>query len=101
MTEAIERERQLLEPIRAAADLVVDTTDLTIHQLRARLTEVFGEDAPRAGVQIVLQSFGFKHGLPLDVEFVFDCPCSGGDEGAARWLLGLEGEPPPGEDWII
>jgi UPF0042 nucleotide-binding protein len=100
VTEAIERERQLLEPIRAAADLVVDTTDLTIHQLRARLTEVFGEDAPRAGVQIVLQSFGFKHGLPLDVEFVFDVrflpnpfweddlrPLTGTDEAVRRYVV--------------
>jgi UPF0042 nucleotide-binding protein len=98
--EAIDRERQLLEPIRAAADLVVDTTDLTIHQLRARLTEVFADDARRAGVQVVLESFGFKHGLPLDVEFVFDVrflpnpfweddlrPLTGTDEAVRRYVL--------------
>jgi UPF0042 nucleotide-binding protein len=98
--DAIERERSLLEPVRAAADLVVDTTDLTIHQLRARLTEVFGDDAPRTGVQVVVESFGFKHGVPLDVEFVFDVrflpnpfweddlrPLTGLDEAVRRYVI--------------
>jgi RNase adapter protein RapZ len=70
--DAIERERELLDPVKAAADLVIDTTDLTVHQLRARLTEVFGPEAPRTGMQVVLESFGFKHGVPTDAEYVFD-----------------------------
>jgi UPF0042 nucleotide-binding protein len=98
--DAIQRERRLLEPVRAAADLVVDTTDLTIHQLRARLTEVFGQEGPRAGVQVVVESFGFKHGVPLDVEFVFDVrflpnpfweddlrPLTGLDEAVRRYVV--------------
>jgi UPF0042 nucleotide-binding protein len=98
--DAIERERVLLEPVRAAADLVVDTTGLTIHHLRARLTEVFGGEAHRAGVQVVIETFGYKHGLPLDVEFVFDVrflpnpfweddlrPLTGADDAVRRYVL--------------
>lgn len=70
---AIEQERTLLEPMRAMADVVVDTSDLNVHQLRDRVKELFaGADAP-SGMQITVQSFGFKHGLPVDVDMVFDC----------------------------
>ena len=40
-------------------------------------------------------------GVVDDIEFFFQCPCSGGSEEAVRWLLGLQEEPPPGEDWTI
>ena len=73
MVGAIERERQLLEVVKAAADLVIDTSALTIHHLKARLGETFGADNPTAAMQTTLQSFGYKHGLPLDVDMVFDC----------------------------
>jgi hypothetical protein len=44
---------------------------------------------------------GEVRGMVDDVEFVFECPCSGGSEEPVRWLLGLNEEPPPGQDWII
>ena len=44
---------------------------------------------------------GEVSGVVDDVEFTFRCPCSGGSEEAVRWLVGTEGEAPPGEDWII
>ncbi len=44
---------------------------------------------------------GEVKGMVDDVEFVFQCPCSGGSEASLRWLLGLNEEPPPGEDWSI
>jgi len=71
--DLIEYERDLLEPVRAIADLVIDTSDLNVHQLKARLTDVFGEEVPEAGMQVAVTSFGFKHGLPLDVDLVLDC----------------------------
>ena len=73
LLEAIDRERELLEPVKAEADVVIDTTDLNIHQLKTRLTELFAEDAATAGMQTAIVSFGYKHGLPLDVDIVLDC----------------------------
>ena len=73
LLEAIARERELLEPVKAMADVVVDTTGLTIHQLKARLTELFAEDPAASGMQTAVVSFGYKHGLPLDVDIVLDC----------------------------
>ena len=64
LLEAIARERELLEPVKAMADVVIDTTALTIHQLKTRLTELFSEDAATAGMQTAIVSFGYKHGLP-------------------------------------
>lgn len=68
----IQRERELLQPVKAEADLVIDTSDLTVHQLKAKLIELFGPSSPSDTLQIGLVSFGFKHGLPLDVDLVFD-----------------------------
>jgi len=70
--EAIADERLLLEPIRAAADVVVDTGMLNVHQLRARVLELFG-DRSDATMRTSVVSFGYKHGLPLDTDLVFDC----------------------------
>ena len=49
LAEAIEAERRVLEPVKAEADVVVDTSDLNVHQLRARMLDLFGDDAPDAG----------------------------------------------------
>lgn len=68
----IQRERELLQPVKAEADLVIDTSDLTVHQLKAKLIELFGPASPTDTLQIGIVSFGFKHGLPLDVDLVFD-----------------------------
>jgi len=70
--ESIAVERKLLEPVRERADLIVDTGELNANQLRARILEAFGaEDAPQMQTSVI--SFGYKHGLPLDVDIVFDC----------------------------
>jgi RNase adapter protein RapZ len=73
VSDAIERERAILEPVKAEADVVVDTSDLNVHELRARIVELFGADAPTSGMQVSVVSFGYKHGLPLDVDTVVDC----------------------------
>jgi UPF0042 nucleotide-binding protein len=72
VTDGIERERALLDPVKSQADVVVDTSDLNVHQLRDRLLELFGNDTEGA-MQTSVVSFGYKHGLPLDVDLVFDC----------------------------
>jgi RNase adapter protein RapZ len=73
LEEAIERERAILERIKADADVVVDTTALNVHELRTRLHELFGEDHPDQAMRTRVMSFGYKHGLPVDVDLVLDC----------------------------
>ena len=73
LAEAIERERALLEPVRAEADVVVDTSNLNVHELHDRIVGLFGEADLDAGMQTRVVSFGYKHGLPVDVDVVLDC----------------------------
>jgi UPF0042 nucleotide-binding protein len=72
VSDGIERERELLDPVKSQADVVVDTSDLNVHQLRDRLLDLFAGEA-ESGLQTSIVSFGYKHGLPLDVDLVFDC----------------------------
>ncbi|MGH9107494.1 MAG: RNase adapter RapZ [Acidimicrobiales bacterium] len=98
--EAIVDERRSLEAIKAMADVVVDTTELNVNQLRERLADLFSGDEA-ATMQILVLSFGFKHGLPLDVDNVLDVrflpnphwveamrPLTGLDEPVRRYVLG-------------
>jgi UPF0042 nucleotide-binding protein len=101
LSESIEQERRMLEPLKEQADVVVDTSDLNVHQLRAWIVELFAADALDAGLQVSVVSFGYKHGLPLDVDMVFDCrflpnphwvedlrPLTGRDEPVRDYVLG-------------
>jgi UPF0042 nucleotide-binding protein len=72
LVSAIERERLLLEPVKAEADVVIDTSVLNVHELRRRMRGLFGESG-EVGMQTTLLSFGYKNGLPLDADLVFDC----------------------------
>ena len=72
LAEAIEAERVALEPVRATADVVIDTSDLNIHQLRDRMAELFGVGEGQT-MRITVLSFGYTHGIPLDVDIVIDC----------------------------
>ena len=100
VAEAIERERRLLEPLKGDADVVVDTGGLNVHRLRERIHELFGEDGD-PGVSVNVVSFGYKHGLPLDVDLVLDCrflpnphwidelrPLTGLDDAVREHVLG-------------
>lgn len=70
---SIQRERELLTDLKDRADKVVDTSDHTPRSLSQLITELFGDQAgPQAGLVITVVSFGFKHGLPLDADLVFD-----------------------------
>jgi UPF0042 nucleotide-binding protein len=71
LLESIELERRRLDPVREAADLVIDTTGLNIHQLKDRLLSAFS-DTGAARLQVSIESFGFKHGLPMDADIVMD-----------------------------
>ncbi len=74
LAEAIKLERKLLEPIRQVADIRIDTTLTNVHELRDLMrVRLAGGASPKAS--ILLQSFGFKHGVPHDVDFLFDVRC--------------------------
>jgi RNase adapter protein RapZ len=70
---SIADERLLLQPVRDKADLIIDTGDLNSNQLRTRILEAFGDEGGAATMQTSVVSFGYKHGIPLDVDVVFDC----------------------------
>ena len=74
LREAIRQERHLLEPIVACADLIVDTSDTHIYQLRELLRARL-HDTPREAMSLLFESFGFKNGVPADADFVFDVRC--------------------------
>ncbi len=69
---AIEDEREMLKPLRDRADIVIDTGELNVNQLRRRVMELLGEESGNSMRTSVL-SFGYKHGVPLDADLVFDC----------------------------
>jgi UPF0042 nucleotide-binding protein len=73
IVETIERERATLAPVKADADVVIDTTDLNVHQLRERIVALLDLDRTSEAMQTTVLSFGYKHGLPLDADLVIDC----------------------------
>jgi UPF0042 nucleotide-binding protein len=70
--ESIAAERKLLAPIRAMADDVIDTSDLTVHELRRAFMGMARGTRSAAGPLVTIMSFGFKHGVPLDADLVLD-----------------------------
>jgi RNase adapter protein RapZ len=70
--EAIGAERKNLEPIRSLADIVIDTSDHTVHTLRAWLRNRFAPENASGKTEVTVISFGFKYGVPLDADLVFD-----------------------------
>ena len=71
LVEAIALERERLGGTRDAADLVIDTSELNIHQLKDRLVSAF-DGTHSSRLQVAVESFGYKHGLPLDADIVMD-----------------------------
>ncbi|ROR29754.1 RNase adapter RapZ [Inmirania thermothiophila] len=98
LREAIQRERRLLAPVSEAADLFLDTTGLSIHQLRDLVRERVAR-RPRGRLSLLVQSFAYRQGVPADADLVFDARClpnphwvpelrplTGRDEAVARFL---------------
>ena len=74
LAEAISNEQELLEPIRDTADQIIDTSHLTLHELRDLVKErVVGRS--QSSMAILFESFGFKHGIPVNADLVFDARC--------------------------
>jgi UPF0042 nucleotide-binding protein len=71
LIDGIKAERDLLTPLREEADLVLDTSTLSVHQLRAKIEDAFGSDAT-ASTRVTVLSFGYKYGIPMDADLVMD-----------------------------
>jgi UPF0042 nucleotide-binding protein len=69
---ALSKERRMLQPIRAQADLVVDTSKFTVHELRSHITSKFTSGSADKNILISVVSFGYKSGVPNDADLVFD-----------------------------
>jgi len=74
LVEAIHIEQSLLGPVRDVAEVIIDTSKLTVHELRAIIKQRIETDNPET-LTLLFQSFGFKHGLPNDTDFIFDVRC--------------------------
>jgi UPF0042 nucleotide-binding protein len=73
VSEGIASERALLADVKARSDVIVDTTNLNVHELRDRLSDLFDDDLGTDSFQTTIVSFGYKHGVPVDADMVFDC----------------------------
>jgi UPF0042 nucleotide-binding protein len=72
LLDGIREERKLLANLRELADRAIDTSQITVHELRQRLVELYGE-AASPGLSVNLLSFGYKFGVPYEADLVFDC----------------------------
>ena len=74
IAQALSYEREIMTPLRSRADFVIDSSDLTGNQLRTRLTQILvGDDKDIMNIHV--ESFGFKHGIPSEADFVIDVRC--------------------------
>jgi RNase adapter protein RapZ len=103
VTDGIAAERELLREVRGDADLVIDTSRLNVHELRARMRDFFGRGTT-AGLRLSIVSFGYKYGLPVDADLVADCrflpnphwiaelaPMTGRDDPVREYVLSQPG----------
>jgi RNase adapter protein RapZ len=103
LLDGANRERAMLASLRASADLVIDTSNLNVHQLSARVAHAFAADAD-PDIQFTVMSFGFKNGIPIDADMVFDVrflpnphwvpdlrPQTGLSKAVSGYVLGQDG----------
>ena len=72
LDEAVRMERELMRPVRERADVIIDTSRISTARLRQELLNLFGESGEKGGMTVNIISFGFKYGLPLEADLVFD-----------------------------
>jgi RNase adapter protein RapZ len=103
LAEKIALERKAFEEIRGMSDIIIDTSDLNVHQLRRRLESAFDAEGPVRRMRIDIVSFGFKRGMPRVADILFDVrflpnphwvpelrPLTGADEAVRDYVLGQE-----------
>jgi UPF0042 nucleotide-binding protein len=72
LEEAVEKEREMMAPVRERADFVINTSRTSTAQLRSEMLRLFGDTEEKSGMTVNVMSFGFKYGLPLEADLVFD-----------------------------
>ena len=72
LEEAVRRERTILAPVRSRAEYIVDTTALSTAKLRGEVLRLFGSGGPQQAMSVSVTSFGFKYGVPIEADLVFD-----------------------------
>ncbi len=105
LLDGIQAEREVLRDLRSNAEVLIDTSGLNVHQLSAKVKQFLGPD-DEADLRVAVLSFGFKYGIPLDADLVFDMrflpnpfwnpelrPLTGQDPEVAEFVLGQEGAP--------
>ena len=103
IVDGIERERSKLEDLKAQADIVIDTSNLNVHQLEKRTSEIFAAGMAKA-LRINVLSFGYKYGIPVDADLILDCrfipnphwipelrPLSGLDDAVYSHVIATDG----------
>ena len=103
VTQGLRKERLILEPLYDAASTRVDTTQMSVHDLRRYMQDAFGAEGQRNRLSVTVMSFGFKHGLPAQADLVFDVrflpnpnfvpelkDATGNDEPVQRFVLDRE-----------
>lgn len=95
----IEREQWLLAPLRERAEVLIDTTALTPHELRAELARLFAAEVPGAGLAVSVQSFSYKRGTPRGIDMVMDCRFLRNPHWSAE-LRPLDGRDPAVADFV-
>ncbi|GAA1376385.1 RNase adapter RapZ [Luteococcus sanguinis] len=106
LLDGVDRERRMLSTLRAAADIVIDTTNINVHQLSSRVADAYGGDLGRQ-LRVTAMSFGFKNGIPLDADLVLDVrflpnphwvpelrPQTGLSEAVSGYVLGQDAATP-------
>jgi UPF0042 nucleotide-binding protein len=99
VTDGIAAEQELLREVRGDADLVVDTSRLNVHELRARMRSFFS-GGKAAGLRLSIVSFGYKYGLPVDADLVVDCRFLPNPHWIAE-LAPMTGQDAPVRDYIL
>ena len=99
IVDGIAAERELLREVRGDADLVLDTSRLNVHELRARMRDFFG-GGTATGLRLSIVSFGYKYGLPVDADLVADCRFLPNPHWIAE-LAPLTGKDEPARDYIL
>lgn len=106
LVDGIQRERRMMSTLRATADMVIDTSSLNVHQLQQRVAHAYG-GGDRDELRVIVVSFGFKNGVPIDSDMVFDVrflpnphwvpelrPQTGLSEAVSSYVLGQEATEP-------
>ena len=101
VVEGIRKERLMMESLRGDADLIIDTSNLTPHDLREKIRDAFADAPPEESLQVSLISFGYKYGTPRDADLVLDVrfltnpywdpelrPLTGADEAVRSYVCG-------------